>query len=276
MNGADLFSDASDSKKSDPNTKWLWLGFPVIVFIWLIYYCVQSPGQADASFDRLNALFSGLAFWGVVFAILLQKSELALQRNELELTRSEVHGQKEQLEAQNLTMKRQRFENTFFSLLDLLSNTVNSMELSQQSPSYLRKGRDCFSAFCREFDSSYNVMVENQPNAAPKHICREAFLMFHGGRQSNVDHYFLTVFTIIRYVDSSDVENKSVYINFLKAQLSGPELKLLFYYCLSGMGPSELESLLQKHGLFEHLREGILANPSHLSLLKDPPISDHN
>lgn len=275
MNATDPSPDASDSKKSDPNTKLLRLGFPGIILIWFAYYYFQSPFEKDASFDRLNTLFSGLAFWGVVYAILLQKSELTLQRNELKLTRVEVRGQKEQLEAQNLTMKRQRFENTFFSLLDLLSNMVNSMELPPQGIGNLTKGRDCFSLFCYEFDRSYRVNANNHPTAALKQLCVEAFSAFHNSHQSQVDHYFLTLFNIIRYVDSSDAENKSDYINFLKAQLSSSELKLLLYYCLSGMGPSELESLLQKHGLFENLRKETLTNHSHLSLLKDPPISDH-
>lgn len=41
-------------------------------------------------FAGITALFSGLAFLGVICAILLQKDELSLQRKELELTRREL------------------------------------------------------------------------------------------------------------------------------------------------------------------------------------------
>ena len=41
-------------------------------------------------FAGITAFFSGLAFRGVVVAILLQKEELGLQRKELELTRMEL------------------------------------------------------------------------------------------------------------------------------------------------------------------------------------------
>jgi len=41
-------------------------------------------------FAGITALFSGLAFLGLVGAILLQKDELSLQRKELELTRKEL------------------------------------------------------------------------------------------------------------------------------------------------------------------------------------------
>ena len=65
-------------------------------------------------FGSVNALFSGLAFVGVVVAILLQRQELIAQRAELELTRTEVRGQKEQLALQAKTMQAQQFEQTFF------------------------------------------------------------------------------------------------------------------------------------------------------------------
>ena len=47
-------------------------------------------GTIGDSFGMTNALFSGLAFAGVVYAILLQRQELALQREELRLTRDEL------------------------------------------------------------------------------------------------------------------------------------------------------------------------------------------
>ncbi len=44
-------------------------------------------GQFGDSFGALNALFSGLAFGGVIYAIVLQRRELQYQREELELSR---------------------------------------------------------------------------------------------------------------------------------------------------------------------------------------------
>ncbi len=38
----------------------------------------------------MNALFSGLAFAGLIYTVFLQREELALQRKELELTRQEL------------------------------------------------------------------------------------------------------------------------------------------------------------------------------------------
>lgn len=49
-----------------------------------------ESGQFGDMFGGLNAFFSGLAFLGVIYAILLQREELSLQRKELELTRKEL------------------------------------------------------------------------------------------------------------------------------------------------------------------------------------------
>lgn len=47
-------------------------------------------GTFGDMFGAANSLFSGLAFAGVIYAIVLQRQELALQREELTLTRREL------------------------------------------------------------------------------------------------------------------------------------------------------------------------------------------
>ncbi len=49
-----------------------------------------TRGQFGDVFGAANTLFSGLAFAGLIYAILLQREDLALQRTELELTRQEL------------------------------------------------------------------------------------------------------------------------------------------------------------------------------------------
>ena len=190
--------DSSNSKKSDAKVKILWLGFPVILLIWVAYYYFESPLDKDDPFDRLNTLFSGLAFGGLVFAILLQKSELALQRNELELTRREVRGQKEQLEAQNRTLRQQRFENTFFSLLNLFNSIVNSIEIKRsrmigETPNTLASGRECFATFSLEFGHKYSVQRKEHSDWGGREVCVTAYEEFSGVRQVLVGHYFRTL-----------------------------------------------------------------------------------
>ena len=84
-----------DSKYTFGRFIWL-MGF--VFAAWLvsgvsIYFSIGSwdgPGTFGDMFGAINALFSGLAFAGIIFTILLQREELKLQRKELELTREEI------------------------------------------------------------------------------------------------------------------------------------------------------------------------------------------
>lgn len=55
------------------------------------------------------ALFSGLAFAGVIVTLLMQREELELQREELRLTRRELKGQRRELSRQARTLVQGAF-----------------------------------------------------------------------------------------------------------------------------------------------------------------------
>jgi len=74
----------------------LWVGSGVLL------YCLPDRGTFGDMFGAVNSLFSGLAFVGVVFAILLQREELQLQREELIDTKKTL---KETSESQELSAK---------------------------------------------------------------------------------------------------------------------------------------------------------------------------
>ncbi|MFW9641928.1 hypothetical protein V3H44_22885 [Vibrio parahaemolyticus] len=53
-------------------------------------FSIEKSGVFGDSFGPLTALFSGLAFAGMIITILMQREELKLQREELSLTREEL------------------------------------------------------------------------------------------------------------------------------------------------------------------------------------------
>lgn len=65
-----------------------WAALPFVAYYGLADW--QTRGQFGDVFGAVNALFSGLAFAGLIFAILLQREDLELQREELSLTRAEL------------------------------------------------------------------------------------------------------------------------------------------------------------------------------------------
>jgi len=101
---------------------WL-LTFPILIWF---YGKPLSAGEVGDMFGATNTLFSGLAFAGVIFAILLQRKEFELQRNQLELQRNELELTRAEFREQNETLKTQRFENTYFHMLTLHNELVES------------------------------------------------------------------------------------------------------------------------------------------------------
>jgi hypothetical protein len=64
----------------------------------------EGRGTFGDMFGGLNTAFAGLAFAGIVLAILMQRRELELQRQELELQRQEMRGQREEQALQVLAL----------------------------------------------------------------------------------------------------------------------------------------------------------------------------
>lgn len=90
----------------------------LVTSVWVIYWIIiplvfsgwQTRGTFGDMFGAINALFSGLAFVGIIYAIILQKRELMLQRLELESTRVEL---KRSAEAQEKTIIYQTITSLF-------------------------------------------------------------------------------------------------------------------------------------------------------------------
>jgi len=72
------------------------LSFLIVIGLWSFsYFTLKDLDDTKKSsfgdmFGGVNALFSGLAFAGIIITILLQRKELILQRLELEATRDEL------------------------------------------------------------------------------------------------------------------------------------------------------------------------------------------
>jgi hypothetical protein len=84
--------------------------------MWLAFWFFMSKfGPTDAAvrrqfgnmFGAINALFSAFAFAGLIFAILLQREDLALQREELVETREELRRSATAQEASHKALQEQ-------------------------------------------------------------------------------------------------------------------------------------------------------------------------
>lgn len=124
----------SMNEKSDNK---LWILFVMILFVigvWLgSYWYIENhypiydvKGQVGDMFGAINALFSGLAFAGLIYAIYLQNKELKLQKDELRKTQAIAESQekalKSQAESQNLSV----FQATFTQMLEIHFKLLDS------------------------------------------------------------------------------------------------------------------------------------------------------
>ena len=217
----------------------------------ILYPRSEQAGQFGDMFGGITALFGGLAFAGVIYAILLQRIELKLQRQELKETRKELKGQKEQLEAQNKTFQKQAFENTFFQLLRLHNEMVRLIDMRKASGPIV--GRDCFQVFYDTFKRYYDEILKKHPGETLINAIGKAYAKLYFHNRSDLSGYFRALYNIITFVESSDVVDKRLYFNTVRAQLSDYELLLLFYHCLSTVGRDHFKPLVEKYSLLKDL-----------------------
>lgn len=256
--------------KKKKNSNWIYaLIFIGVICLWsLCWYLVvinindndswPHRGQFGDMFGAVNALFSGLAFAGIIITILLQRDELGLQRIELELTRTELQLTRKEFKDQNDTLSIQRFENTFFNLLSLHNRLIEDA-----------KGREFFDSLK---DQLKDVFGGNGP------ISKEYLKDLSEKYNSVLDKSFINLFLesvcrMVDFINDSDLiyENeKPFYYSIIESSLSDSERIVIYYHTiLSDRNERVIKKLLDvnaKDGFFTNLYVPFFdANHSELS-----------
>ena len=82
---------------------------------------------------------------------------------------------------------------------------------------------------------------------------QEAYERLREHRKGSLDHYFRNLYHIVKFVDqNAPSDTASAYTAILRAQLSTPELLLLFYDGLSTHG-EKFNPLIRKYDLLQQL-----------------------
>jgi hypothetical protein len=211
----------------------------------------------------------------------LQRKELGFQREELELTRNELLGQKNQMIKQNDTLSQQQFENTFFQLLTLYNSIINSLDIRRRdTKTVINSGRDCFEDYYKKikiFQTNRNTT--NYTYQLSESNIEDSILAYddlYNSNKSDLSHYFRTVYHIIKFIDSSSIQNKKQYIAITRAQLSSYEQLLIFYNCLHENGKDKFKPLIEKYAIFKNLDNNLLINTKHLDEYKKGAYENYN
>jgi hypothetical protein len=238
-----------------------------VVAVWWLFGYVVGPSVDTADpFSAVAALFSGLAFAGVILAILLQRQELRLQRQELRDTRQELEKQRVALEEQVKASKQQRFDSTLFQMLSLHHQIVGAIEYRG------KHGRpamqEIFSEVALAMSSVEVTGYDRDETLMQTYVesLRRTYQGKYHAFESLLGHYFRNMYRVLKYVHESDVADKRTYTGLLRAQLSVSELGLVFYN-LYGAGFDKFLPLIIEYDFLEHLPATSLPAPVADSLI---------
>ncbi len=216
-------------------------------------------------FEPVNALFSGLAFAGLIITLVMQHDELGLQRKELIQTNKELAAQREQFTAQTKTMQIQRFENTLFNMLSLQQGIVDSLDcidIDDKTRHY--KGRYVFDYFYNKKPARFGKGTEVKGIKEFIKVGNGVGYFRNFPEISMFDSYFRHLFRILIYIDVSplieDVERYQ-YSSIVRAHLSEYESLLLFYNALTYIdnGEYKYKRLIEKYVIFANFNASELA-----------------
>ncbi|MGB0869980.1 MAG: putative phage abortive infection protein [Flavobacteriales bacterium] len=164
---------------------------------------------------------------------------------------------KKQGDKQYKTIEIQQFETSFFNLLMLHSQIVNTIDIPKSKDI---KGINGITFIARELEKKFNfvdfiISKEKQYIDVINEGCTEIF-------ESNVSlyRYFTNLYHIYKFIDDSAIEDKKRYSNIVRAQLSNGELHLLFYNGLSKYGYDKFKPFIEKYSIFDNFDTRILSS----------------
>ncbi len=253
----------------------IWIGVTLIILTTLFYSFDSLKSFFWDRFGDYGELIGGIvgSLWSLAGVILFyealrfQRTELKMQRHELELQRHEIIEQTEQQRMQNITLAHQAFENTFFQLMTLHNEIVESISMEINEQGILNEngtlklkiinGRKCFvqyyNLFKRYFHFSLEEINTKDLNVdMVEELVDNSYILFFEDSQANLGHYFRNLFAIIKYVDTTSPKDKLFHIELIRAQLSNYELLLIYFHCLSRLG-IKYKKLMEKYGFFYNL-----------------------
>lgn len=148
----------------------------------------------------------------------------------------------------------QKFESMLFELIRMHRENLASVDLWSEEQKRETRGRDCFLAFLGWIRKNFDNEKEHKDL---KSTLAEAYRIFYEDRRrkSEVGHYFRNLYHIFKFIDETPLlteKGKKQYAKIVRAQLSAPEVALLF---LNGLHPrgQNFNSYVRKYALLQDL-----------------------
>lgn len=227
---------------------------------WLLLYCKSDRGTFGDMFGFSGAVFTSLAFAGIVYAALLQRNEHKHQKQETERIRRES-------EEQDKALKIEKFETTFFNMMRLQNEIVKIMRHGS------KEGRLVFDAAQLDLfallskgnyeqtkgtsigDSQYISTIPHKPHIALNLLLNKYFPGYYDQYTSNFNHYFRNLYHIFKFIYFSELSlsQKNFYASLCRAQLSQNELFVIaFNILIEGYGRPKFTYLVKEFNILKN------------------------
>jgi hypothetical protein len=222
---------------------------------WLLPIASGTQPSPSDEIAAASALFTALAFVGLLYTIILQREDLLAQRRDQDELQKQVREQREQMQAQTAALVQQAFENTFFHLLRLHNENVLSQTATLVRGGETARGRQAFTAAAAELEGRLAIWRQNNAeqkldlltvNRIYSDICETG--------QTDFGHYFRNLYHIVKYVHEGNIEDKNRYTSQVRAQLSQAEFTLLMANGLRRGGQSKFRPLIERYALLHEAR----------------------
>lgn len=191
----------------------------------------------------------------------------ALRQNQsiLKHTQEELSKSTSALEKQNEYISKQGFEGTYFELLKILKDIVDSNNLDVElyeemnrkvgyvfSTPAASKGSLMLKTINAQFHDILRRETNINPNIKIRNNLNKNYRVFYETYETQIGSYFRFLSEIFSFVLNSEVVDKKLYFNFLRSRTSDIELLIIFYYSISEFG-KELSPLILEYDFLRDL-----------------------
>jgi len=176
-------------------------------------------------------------------ALLKQIEALEVQTEEFKLQREELKESRKIFTEQAKTLKLQRFESTFFSLIDLYNKIMLNLSNQDNNKNYFKSLKT----------KLHNEFERDNIDGCYKSASKSYLKLFYEHKEE-LTYYYRTIYRILSIVDNSELTDleKVIYVKILRSQLSENELLLIYYNADTKYG-RKLYPYILKYNLLKHL-----------------------
>lgn len=210
---------------------------------------LTSLGQRGDYFGGiLNPLLTFITFAAFLYTLLLQRTELHESRVQF----------KRAADA--------NYQTSFFQLLGMQTDLVNSITVYDPVKKSERHGRAAFSTIYSNLRREYREKRKKNPRATDERVLQAAYGTVYRDSHAALGHYMRFLYNSIVMLEKSPDSSK--YIKLLRAQLSNQELLVIYYNCAVHGPGKNFKEVAERHQLFDNMPPHLLED-SHGKLLSD-------